>query len=497
MLPGEPSSNDPHTTVQINAPVSFIYESFLRQNPATGVIEPHVVARWENLSETEMVLHVRQGVHFQNRPPVNGRPMTAADVVYSLERIRTNDPRFTRRSQLVSVAKIEALDASRAKVTFKEPNAPFLTYLSDHYNAVVPKEAVEKFGSLDKVEDSIGTGPFIFERSTPGVGGTLKRNPEYWQKGRPYLDGATWSAITDTGTLVAAYRTGRLDMGAEFWGGVSAEDKQSIQRTNAAMQFLPVPEVRPNVLDMNLTRKPFDDVRVRRAINLAVDRQEIIEIVMGGSAQLSGPVGSRLFPFYAIPEAELAKMPGLRPKNTPGGQQDIADAKRLLAEAGYPNGLTIEAEGSRYVYWINLQPMELAKNQLRKIGITVNISLQDQTTLFAMEERRDFNFHSRGFSTAVEVDAQLTIRHSCTGSRNFGGFCDPVLEKLLAEQRRTLDPEKRKAIVLQAQHLLIDKIPQIFLFEPNRFAVMQPWVRGAVPGVGLAFGYVENIWFAK
>ncbi|MBI4308355.1 MAG: ABC transporter substrate-binding protein [Chloroflexi bacterium] len=493
MLPGEPSSNDPHTTIQINAPVPFIYESFLRQNPASGIIEPHVVARWENISETETILHVRQGVRFQNRPPVNGRTMTAADVVYSLQRIGTKDPRFLRRSQLVSVTKVEALDDSRVKVTFKEPFAPFLTYLADRFNAVVAKEAVEKFGNLDKVDDSIGTGPFLFERATPGVGGSLKRNPDYWQKGRPYLDGVTWSAIPDAGTLIAAYRTGRLDMGAEFWGGVSGEDKSAIQRTNPAIQFRPVPEVRPNVLNMNVTRKPFNDVRVRKAIHLAVDRQEIIQIVMGGSAQLSGPIGPRLFPFYAIPEAELAKMPGFRPK-TP---QDLEDAKKLLAEAGYPNGLTIEAEGSRYIPWINLQAMELAKGQLKKIGVTINITLQDQATWFATEEKKDFNFRSRGFTTAVEVDAQLTVRHSCGASRNFGGFCDQEMEKLIAEQRRTLDPEKRKAIVLKAQHLLVDKVPQIFLFEPNRYAVMQPWVRGAVPGVGLAFGYVENIWFAK
>ncbi|MBI4308356.1 MAG: ABC transporter substrate-binding protein [Chloroflexi bacterium] len=493
MLPGEPTSSDPHTSITPSAAVPFIYEAFLRENPATGVIEPHLIARWETPSETEMVLHVRQGVRFQNRPPANGRTMTAADIVYNLQRIGTKDPRFLRRSQLTSVTKIEALDNSRVKVTFKEPFAPFLTYLSDRFNEVVAKEAVEKSGNLDRAEDSLGTGPFIIERSTSGVGGTLKRNADYWQKGKPYLEGAVWSIIPDAGTQVAAYRTGRLDMGAAFWGGVSGEDKSAIQRTNPAMQFYPVPDVRPNVLNMNVTRKPFNDVRVRKAIHLAVDRQEIIQIVMGGSAQLSGPVGPRLFPFYAIPEAELAKIPGFRPK-TP---QDLEDAKKLLAEAGYPNGLTIEAEGSRYIYWNNLQAMELAKNHLKKIGVTVNITLQDQVTWFATEEKKDFNFRSRGFTTAVEVDAQLSVRHSCGGSRNFGGFCDQDLEKLIAEQRRTLDPEKRKAIVLKAQHMLIDKAPQVFLFEPNRYAVMQPWVRGAVPSANLPFGYVENVWFAR
>ncbi|MBI4308085.1 MAG: ABC transporter substrate-binding protein [Chloroflexi bacterium] len=496
LLPGEAPSKDPHTALSPNAAMPFIYETFLRQNPVTGAIEPLLVARWEIPSETEVVLHVRPGVRFQNRPPVNGRTMTAADVAYSLQRIGTNDPRFFRRSQLVSVTKIEALDDSRVRVTFKEPFAPFLTYLADSYNEVVPKEAVEKFGNLEKVEDSIGTGPFVFERATLGVGGSLKRNPDYWQKGKPYLDGAMWSVIPDAGTQVAAYRTTRLDMGASFYGGVSGEFRNAIRRTNPAMQFYPVPDVRPNVLTMNVTRKPFDDIRVRKAIHLAVDRQEIIQIVMDGSAQISGPIGPRLFPFYAIPEAELAKMPGFRPKDTPGGQQDIAEAKKLLAEAGYPNGLTIEADGSRYSYFTNLQPMELAKNHLRKIGITVNITLLDQASYLA-EEKRNFNFRARGFTTAVEVDAQLSVRHSCAGSRNFTGFCDPDMEKLIAEQRRTLDPEKRKAIVLKAQYLLIDKVPQVFLFEPNRYAVMQPWVRGAVPSANLPFGYVENVWFAK
>ncbi|MBI4308357.1 MAG: ABC transporter substrate-binding protein [Chloroflexi bacterium] len=480
-----------------NAVVPFVYETFLRENPATGVIEPHLVTRWENTSETEMVLHVRQGVRFQNRPPVNGRTMTTADVAYSLQRIGTKDPRFLRRSQLASVTKIEALDDSRVKVTFKEPFAPFLTYLADSFNEVVARDAVEKFGNLDKIEDAIGTGPFVFERATLGVGGSLKRNPDYWQKGKPYLDGTAWSVIPDAATMVAAYRTARLDLGSSFYAGVSVEEKDVIQRTNPAMRFHPSPQGRPNVLNMNITRKPFNDIRVRRAIHLAVDRQEIIQIVMGGGAQITGPIGPRLFPFYAIPEAELAKMPGFRPKNTPEGQQDIADAKKLLAEAGYPDGLTIEAEGSRYQYWNNLQPMEIAKGQLKKIGVTANISVQDQATYFATEESKGFNFRSRGFTTAMEVDAQLTVRHSCAGSRNFGGFCDQEMEKLIAEQRRTLDPEKRKAIVLKAQHMLIDKAPQVFLFEPNRYAVMQPWVRGAVPSEILPFGYVENIWFAK
>ena len=497
ILPGEPTSSDPHTSATPSAPVPFIYETFLRENPVTGVVEPQLVTRWETISETETILHVRQGVRFQNRAPVNGRPMTAQDVVYSLQRIASKDPGFLRRSQFASVTKVEALDASRVKVTFKEPNAPFLTNLSDRFNGIVAKEAVDKFGNLDRVEDAIGTGPFMFEKATFGIGGSMKRNPDYWQPGKPYLDGAAWSLITDGGTLVAAYRTGRLDAGAQFWGGISVEDKESIQRVNAAMQFYPVPDVRPNVLLMNMARKPFDDIRVRKAIHLAVDRQEIIQIVMGGSAQVSGPLGPRLTPYYSIPEEEIVKMPGFRPKNTPEGQQDIADAKRLLAEAGYPNGLTIEAEGSRYIYWNNLQSMELAKNQLRKIGVTVNISLQDQTTYFAREEAKDFNFRPRGFNAGVEVDAQLAVRHSCGGSRNFGGFCDQEVEKLIAEQRRTLELEKRKAVVLKIQQILIDKVPHIFLFEPNRYGVQQPWVRAMVPSGSVPFGYTENIWFAK
>ncbi|MEK7874482.1 MAG: ABC transporter substrate-binding protein [Chloroflexota bacterium] len=493
-ISSEPPTWDEHTSTGPSGVVGeFVGQSLLREDPRTRDLIPGLARRWEWKDARTLVLHLQQGVRFHNRPPVNGREFTAQDVVFSINRIRTPAPRFARQGQFELVDTVKAVDRYTVEVTLKEPFVPFLAYLSWERNAMMPPEIFEKTDEIRDPEQAIGTGPFMVKEHVPSVGGTLERNPDFWMPGKPYLDGVSWVVIVDDAARLAAYRTARLDYGSESLGGVTYPEKLALERTNSRIEFVPVPLAYPVELVMDLTKPPFNDLRFRKAIDLATDRQETLKVAMDGGGHISGPLSWKLLPQWAIPEAELLQRPGYRqPKHA-----DIAEALRLLAEMGIPRGYRLQAEAAREYSWLQLAPLEAAASQLQRIGIDLDIKMMDFAAYKDTEVRRQFAFRARGFLAFDEPDDQLRTRYHSAGTRNYGGIQDPELDALIDRQRGALDFAQRRELVLRAQRLILDRVYQVHIYTGESWAVVQPWVKGLWPTPRNRYGLVEEGWLDR
>src|SRR3989441_947262 len=217
----DPPNFDHHLTLAgfTQSTVSFVYSKLVRHkvggdvSPGTFILEPDLAERWEALNDTTYVFHLRQGVKWHNKPPVNGRELVAEDVKFTYDRFLTEQGNVNR-FLLDSVDRVEVVDRYTVKFLLKEPYVWFLSVLAYPQSMwIIAPEVVQHFGDLKKAETAIGTGPFILERYEPNVKTVFRRNPDYFREGQPYVDGVEWLVIPDDSTGQAMYRTGQLDCG--------------------------------------------------------------------------------------------------------------------------------------------------------------------------------------------------------------------------------------------------------------------------------------------
>jgi peptide/nickel transport system substrate-binding protein len=219
-VPGrDPQHFDPHLTfnVRTHTTLSFVYSKLVRYRVGAGtpsgtfLIEPDLAERWEAPDDTTYVFHLRYGVHWQNKPPVNGRELVAEDVKFTFDRFlaeKSNPLRY----MLEPMDRVEVVDRYTVKFVLKEPYIWLLDVLATSKAMwIIAREVVEQFGDLKKPESAIGTGPFLLERYEPNVKTVFTRHPDYFLKGLPWVDGVEWLVIDDPSTGLAMYRTGQLD----------------------------------------------------------------------------------------------------------------------------------------------------------------------------------------------------------------------------------------------------------------------------------------------
>ena len=204
---------DPHIQgLSAEQSYTLFYERLLGYNPLTYKVEPEIGQKWELISPTEYRFTLQPGVKWHDKPPANGRLLTSDDVLYSLQRVQTNDPKFVNRSLLSFIDKIEAPDKSTITITTKVPNASSLLTLSHDSLAIVAKEVIEKYPKPVEADQVVGTGAFVMSSMEEGVGGDYVRNPNYWKPGRPYLDHLRTRQFNDLLTAWSAFQAGQLDI---------------------------------------------------------------------------------------------------------------------------------------------------------------------------------------------------------------------------------------------------------------------------------------------
>ena len=350
--------------------------------PKPDIMVGALAESWEIVDDTTLRFNIRHGVHFHDKPPVNGRELTADDVVYSLMRIATTDTAWTARTCGLGkfVESITAPDDWTVEI--KSVNGELLKEVYYSYciqgGSIIPHEVVDMYGNMEDWENSSGTGPFMLTDYIVDSSAIFKRNPNYYMKDPllpentlPYVNHLKVLIIADASTKQAAFRTGKIDT----LFNIIREDKQFFEKTNPDVQwarFIP-PQID---LTWRVDTAPFDNILVRKALWKAVDREEIANSYYGGDAVLQD------FVAYPVPENSGYYTPL---EELPAEARDIyiydvEKAKELLAEAGYPNGFKTNI----YTTSTSVDLLSIIKAYWEAVGVDMDLNVVDGGALNGM-----------------------------------------------------------------------------------------------------------------
>ena len=486
----DPPHFDPFQTISYKTHIalSFTHSRLLKHKagpsvvPGTFPIEGDLAESWTQPNETTYVFKLRKGVKWHNKPPVNGREVTADDVVFSVNHFLTVKGN-ANAYMLKAVDKVDAPDKHTVKFTLKEPFVWFLDMLSNpHAVAIVAREVLDKHGDFKKAETVIGTGPWMLDSYRPNVGLAYVRNPTYFMAGLPYIDRVDATVDEDNASRMAAFLSGKYDLGWEFPGTVARVDWVQIKGTLAQrrpnLKTAEFPSPVMNHISMRTDQKPFSDVRVRRAMSLAIDRKGIIDSAYEGVGVMNPPVAAALKE-WSIPFDKLGE-------GAKYYKYDPAEAKRLLAAAGYPNGFPGTMCFTTYGTPVLVDIMQMVQKDLKAVGIDVKIDQKEYGAYIATCFYGKFDSMTFGPQTGfLEPDNFLFGQYYPEELKNQSHINDPVVADMLVRQRRTLDPIKRREVIYDIQRHLA--LQQYYVQMPSGVYVAV-W-EGALKNYGPNMGY--------
>jgi peptide/nickel transport system substrate-binding protein/oligopeptide transport system substrate-binding protein len=463
----DPRSLDPalSTDVPTGRAVSYVFEGLTRFTPDAQV-EPGLATRWE-VSEDGLVytFRLRQGVTFHD-----GTPFVARHVVRSWERALDPGTRGGRgwplypiagarafaNGDATSVSGLAAPDDTTVVVTLAEPLAIFPKMLAMPVTAIVPDSTPANFG-----QNPVGTGPWRFVEWRHDDYIKYARNAQYWD-GPPEADSLLSRIIPEVSTAVAEFQTGNVDIlevpasQAREWEETDVRDARLLSAGGLRLWYVAI----------NTRRGPLRDARVRRAINMAIDRQTILEQLAGGRGALAAGV---VPPALEGHDSTRAPLP-----------YDAAAARRLLAEAGYPNGIDVELWSS------TAQPFprvaEAIQGYLSQVGIRAELVQRDAPSVREASRKGEVDMHVKDwFADYPDAENFLyPLLHSANAGvgGNVSFYSNATYDALVARARREQRDAERVALYRQADSLQFADAPMVYLFFYNTLFAVQPWIEG-------------------
>jgi peptide/nickel transport system substrate-binding protein len=466
------SRMDPHTAPNQPAfwTIGLIY-SYLVQYDKDLQLRPDLATSWERPDPRTHVFRLRRGVKFHN-----GREVTSTDVKYSIERIM--DPRTgsSRRLRYASVERVEAPDPTTVVFRLRHPDNILPYLLADPASAIVPREVVEREGDLQRV--AIGSGPFMLERLTADGGAVLVRNPDYYERGKPYVDRVNLRNIPDNSARMTAVRTGDIDIA-----------------TFLVTQQLPLLRRDPSVivtdglsgqyyfLALNARRPPYNDMKVRQAVAWALDRDTLVRVALAGEG----------FPLNAgpLPPWHWAGM------KTPIFRRNLDRAKQLLSESSATRGFTLTIR-----VWASqdfvIDAVALIQQQLEPLGIRVQMEQQaDWSTYWNPVLQGDYEATIQGFGGNAHPDDWLYERFRTGGGSNYGAYSNPKVDDLLLRSRVAPTPERQAELYAQVQQIIAEEAAVIFLWNMKQATAHRADVKGYYHMPTLTLPVLKDTWLDR
>ena len=435
---------------------------------------------WSQPDPTTVVVNVRQGVRWHDKPPMNGRALTAQDIEYNYHRLLGLGSGFTERTIMpwellagANLASVTATDESTVVFKLEKLTLTILpAVLNSFMGWMYPPEVIEEHGNAGDWQNLVGTGPMMLTDRVEGSSVTWVKNPDYWghdekypQNRLPYIDELRALIMIEPATRMAALRTGRVDYERQLR---TLEQIEGLQRTNPELVTWPYIRRSDNGVGMNVQVKPFDDIRVRKAMQMALNLQEINDSYYKGYADIV-PQGQlsrtskAVFQFEDWPE-EVRNVFTYDPEG----------AKELLAEAGYPDGFkTTMIHLERY----DVNYIQLLASYWKEIGAEVEIDVHSPPSHAAKRSARDFvmtNAEAAGKGQPLGWSA----RYLTTTGHNSSNVDDPWYNAKFEEAKGASSVEELNSLVKELQLYGVEQFWTIFGPVAPQFAVIQPWIIG-------------------
>ena len=433
--------------------------------------------------------HIRKGVHWHNKAPMNGRELTAQDIEYNYHRIWGLGSGYTEPLpgsllEAIGTESVTATDQWTVEFKLKEPNPGALhKIMVVHIGFILPREVIEQHGDISDWRNFVGTGPYELTDWVQGTSITHTRNPDYWgfdekypQNRLPYTDKLVGLFIMEEATRLAGLRSGRIDF-LGFPAGVSdivsADVLDSLRKTDPEIDLVPWWDRSENSVALDTTKPPFDDIRVRKAMQIALDLQTINDTYYKGTAMWKpqGPVGEGLKGYYT----PFDEWPDEVKKNY---AYDPERARQLLAEAGYPDGfetaLVWSSEG-------DLGYAEIAAGYWKAIGVDVEIRGMDRPQLIPLLTGGDYGGMAgavTGWSHPYGAVPVLRNNGHSTSIWNIPSFKDAELDAMIEAGESAASLAEEQRLAREADMYMIEK--HVYLWGPKagKYMAVQPWVEG-------------------
>jgi len=391
---------------------------------------PDLATSWTQPDPKTYIFTLRQGVLFHN-----GREMKAEDVKFSFERILAFGGRSKWYTLLIDIDKIEVVDDYRVKVSLKQPSAPFLANLA--FGMIVAKENVDKIGV-----EPVGTGPFRFVERVPNSHVLVRRWEKFYVPGQPKVDEIRWIPTVEEATRVANLKTNTVDISSEvpFWSlsDLRATPGITLHEPRASSAYTVI---------LLKHAPPLDNKKLRQALAMLVDREALHRVVFFG-------VGTTEQSCNPFPPGHWAHASVACPKYDPDA------AKRLLAEAGYPNGIELEWKVMNFAYTV--KTAEVCKETFRRGGVNLKLTqLEFATWIQQVYRDKQFQIGQTTFLREADPDGLVVSALLTGGQNNPGGYSTKEMDTLLAQGRAELDREKRKQIYRRISEIVADEVPWI------------------------------------
>lgn len=474
-----------YTAVYESNVMRSIYDTLVTYNHDLTKIVPSLAKEWK-ISDDMMTytFKLRDDVHFQKGKYQDGRKLTAEDIKYSLMRSLNK----SAMKRLRYVKEIEVLSDTEVKIVLEKPYAPFLVMLTDAGNSIVCKEEVEGHGD-NYTRNPVGTGPFSFDSWQADSYITLKRNEKYYGN-KPHLDGLKFSFITDSNMMGNALQSGDIDLATNVQGtniqAIKANDKLEMQQ----IQGLSI-----GYFSFNVNYEPFKNLKVRQAMNLALNREDLTKGIYKFGEAKPGylPIPRASWGYSEEAEKTVKDMSG-------GTPEKIEEAKKLMKEAGYENGFNVEL----YCSNSRVNAATVMQAQMEKIGVKIAIKPLEWGAFSDTVSKGNAQSYIMGWTWYPDPDFflfQMTHSNQIGALGNGGQFKNAEVDKLLDEATtKTVDQKERAKIYADALKVIAKELPHLDLYDQDIITATNKKVKGFTPKADQSLVFVseeKNVWMDK
>ena len=466
-----------------------VYDQHVAQNSLSSIV-PDLATSWSlNEDQTELTFTLRQGVKWHD-----GKPFTSQDVKCTWDMLlEKGDKRLRknpRKSWYTNLAEVTTNGDHEVTFHLKRRQPSFLALLASGYSPVYPCH----LSPAQMRTNPIGTGPFKFVDFKQNEYIRVAKNPDYWKKGRPYLDAIEYNIIPSRSTRILAFVAGDYDMTFPYDVTVPLMKDVKSQAPNAVCELVPT-NVSRNLI-VNRDKPPFDDANIRRAMALALDRKAFIDILSEGQADMGGAM--------LPPPAGVWGMPQEMLRTIPGYGEDVRknreEARRLMQKAGYGPAKHLPVKVSTRNIAIYRDPAVILIDQLREIYIDGELEVVETPNWHAKVARKDYAVGMNLTGSGVDdPDQNFYENYACDSERNYTQYCNKEIEALFDKQSAETDIEKRKKMVWEIDKKLQEDIARPIIYHEHAATCWQPHLKGFTQMVNSAYnGYrFEDLWLDK
>jgi peptide/nickel transport system substrate-binding protein len=445
----------------------WMYNALTRIQPDYKVV-PDLASGWktnEDLTKYTFALH--KGVLFHN-----GQEMTADDVVASIKRVQDPATASISRNFISMVQSITALDRYTVEFGLSSPYADLPSALGAIHMKIAPKDLLGTLG-----DKPVGTGPFKFVEIVPGSHMRVVRNDKYFVPGEPYVDEIVYKVLPEAMVATTALKRGEIDI----WYRIPADQVKELQRAGDDVVVEGITTGSFDAIIPHNKRKPFDDLKVRLAMNYATDRQKIVDAVLFGYGTAVQTPVSPNSPFFK--------------KDLPLRKQDIARAKQLLAEAGYPNGidLTIIAQAGR----VNRERLALVVQDMwRPAGIRLKVE-KVPADRFVADVEMKADLYASGYAGRATLDQIFSVALHSKASYNMFHYENPKLDQLLDDAKKAKTFEEQARLYGLVQQVIYDDPPGVIVYVLNDYTATRKSVQNFKVHPLFGVVYLDSVWLNK